>query len=156
MYKRSTIQAQTLGLCISRCTADELCDRLEYQVLNYGSIYFCKLSLIQRWKNGFNVLSQRLFPMRQLPKSTFPSDNFPNGQFPKQQLLKTVLGPSNTACSASECLTIWNCRFRNCSFGKLPLGNCHLGSRPGADIIECSKKKGTWRVTSANRTGLKN
>ena len=123
---------------------------------NYGSIYFWKLSLIQRWKNGFNVLSQRLFPMRQLPKSTFPSDNFPNVQFPKQQLLKSVLGPSNTACSASECLTIWNCRFRNCSFGKLPLGNCHLGSRPGADIIECSKKKGTWRVTSANRTGLKN
>ena len=48
MYKRSTIQAQTLGLCISRCAADELCDRLDYQVLNYGSIYFCKLSLIQR------------------------------------------------------------------------------------------------------------
>ena len=36
MYKRSTIQAQTLGLCISRCAADELCDRLEYQVLTMG------------------------------------------------------------------------------------------------------------------------
>ncbi|XP_023343971.1 uncharacterized protein LOC111713351 [Eurytemora carolleeae] len=31
MYKRSTIQAQTLGLCISRCAADMLCDRLDYQ-----------------------------------------------------------------------------------------------------------------------------
>ena len=131
MYKRSTIQAQTLGLCISRCAADMLCDRLDYQVLNYGSIYFCKLSLIQRWKNGFNVLS----------KGFFLCDNFPRvlsqvkWQLPKCAISQTATSqvsprPIQYSLQRIRVPNLWNCRFRNCSFGKLPLGKLSIGKSP--------------------------
>ena len=44
MYKRSTVQAQALGLCISRCAEDELCDRLQYQVFKNGVNFFLQIS----------------------------------------------------------------------------------------------------------------
>ena len=83
-----------------------------------------------------STTSQGYFPKRQLPKGIFPSGIFQPVQFPTQKVPKSVkaavLGP--LACSIHSARPLQTIlavalgpRFRR---PNLPLGSCHLGSRP--------------------------